>query len=173
MPGAEGMGMPGMMPGMPGAEEEKDPLEELEDEVEKFVIDKVKKKLRKKLREEVAEKAVSEPELGASTNENINHQARSQKIAALVSGTSALLRVARSDVELLDKLAMLSNSLGIEVSRDLYRAALRVGSTEGHPSLDKYLSRSAEVLGRKPTTGEAKTLVRLGRILSLRKKTRF
>lgn len=170
MPGMPG-GMPGM-PGMPGAEE-KDPLEELEDEVEKFVVDKVKKKLRKKLREEVAEKAVSEPELGASTNENVNHQASDRRIAALVSGTSALLRIARSDVELLDGVARLSDDLGVEVSRDLYRAALRVGSTEGHPSLDRYLSRAAEVLGRKPTTGEAKTLVRLGRILSLRKKTRF
>jgi hypothetical protein len=177
MPGMEPMpapgGMPGM-PGMPGAEEkEKDPLEELEDEIEKFVIDKVKKKLRKKVRKEVAEKAVSEPELGASTNENINHQASDRRIAALVGGTSTLLRIARSDVELIDGLARLGDSLGVEVSRDLYRAALRVGSTEGHPSLDVYLSQSAKVLGRKPTTGEAKTLVRLGRILSLRKKTRF
>lgn len=164
------------MPGMPGApgEEDSDPMKDLEDEIEKYVLDKIKKKIKEKMESEEDEDQPSDEELATSTNENINHQAASTKIAAeLAAGTEALLRIARSDVELLDGLARLQQSHGLKVSRDLYRTALRVGSTDGHPSLDKYLAHCAGVLGRKPTTGEAKTLVRLGRILSLRKKTRF
>ena len=170
MPGLEappGEGAP------PGGEEPPPPMQELTDKLKKHILDKV----RKDLEDEMAEKAEddaqpSDEELATSTNENINHQAAG-KVAALVQGTAVLLRIARSDVELLDGVARLKKSHGIKVSRDLYRTALRVGSTDGHPSLEKYLSRCAEVLGRKPQTGEAETLKRLGRILSLRKKTRF
>jgi hypothetical protein len=161
---------PGGMPGMPGAPgaEEKDPLEDLEGELEKWLLDKVKKKIQDKMKDEVAEDAASEPELATSTNENINHQA-----SEIVSGAKALLRIARSDAELIDGLARLNQSHGVKISRDIYRTALRVGSTDGQPSLEEFLRRCAGTLGRKPTLGEAKTLVRLGRILSIRKQTRF
>jgi hypothetical protein len=165
-----GGGMPGM-PGDPGGGEDADPMKDLEDAVEKYVLDKIKKKLRDKMQGDEGDKDEPSPaELETSTNENINHQAAMAKLAA---GTEALLCIARSDVELIDGIARLKQTHDFQVSRDLYRTALRVGSTDGHPSLDKYLARCAEVLGRKPQTGEAKTLVRLGRILSLRKQTRF
>lgn len=163
--GPPGGGLPGM-PGAPGAEE-KDPMEELEGDLKKYLLDKIKRELKKQMTEEVSEDAASDPQLATSTNENINKQAQ------LAAGTDALLRIARSDIELLDGLARLKASHGIKVSRDLYRTVLRVGSTDGHESLEKYLQRCAAVLTRQPTVGEAKTLVRLGRILSLRKKTRF
>ena len=163
MPGEEG-------PPGEGGGEDKDPMDELTDKVEKYVLNEVQKRLKKKLLKDDEKDGSSDEELATSTNENINHQATVTKLA---SGTEALLRVARSDVELLDGVARLEQSHGLKVSRDLYRTALRVGSTDGHPSLEKYLSHCAEVLGHQPTTGEAKTLVRLGRILSLRKKTRF
>ena len=165
-PGGAPMDPGGGMPGMPGAEPEKDPMEEMEDALEKYVLDKVQKRLEKKMQEEVAEDATSDPDLATSTNENINHQ------ASLVAGARAVVRTARSDVALLDGLARLNESHGVKISRDIYRTALRVGSTDGHPSLEGYLQRCAGLLDRTPTLGEAKTLVRLGRILSLRKKTR-
>jgi uncharacterized OB-fold protein len=170
MPGAAPGGAP---EGAPPAPEEKDPLEELEEKLEKTVLDRVKKRIEKKLRQEDDDAEGSSSELETSTNENINHQAALRRRAALINGADALVRIARSDVELLDGLARLNQSHGVRISRDLYRAVLRVGSTDGQPSLEKYLSLCAGVLGRKPTTGEAKTMVRLGRILSLRKKTRF
>jgi len=169
MPEMPPMGAPGEG-GAPGGEE-ADPMKDLEDEIEKYVLDKIKKKIRDKMVSEEDEDQVSEEELATSSNENINHQAA--KVAALTNGTKTLLRIARSDVELLDGMARLQQSHGIKVSRELYRTALRVGSTDGHPSLEKYLVQCAEVLGHNPNTGESKTLVRLGRILSMRKKTRF
>lgn len=162
--------MPGAPPGGAPPAEEKDPLEEIEDKLEKVLLDRVKKRIEKKLRQDDAEEDQkgSAPELATSSNENINHQASLQRQAALASGAAALVRIARSDVELLDGLARLNLSHGIKISRDLYRAVLRIGSTDGYPSLEKYLQHCVEVLGRQPTTGEAKTMVRLGRILSLR-----
>lgn len=172
MPDAEGAPeMPGMAP--PGGEEEPDAMKDLEDKVEKAILDRVRKRLEEKLVSEEEEDQPSDEELATSTNENINHQASRKIVAALADGTETLLRVARSDVELIDGVARLEMSHGLKVSRDVYRSVLRVGSTDGHPTLEKYLARCVEVLGRKPQTGEAKTLVRLGRILSLRKKTRF
>jgi len=167
-PGGDPMAPPGDPMAPPGAPPEKDPMEELEEEIEKYVLDKIKKKLKKKMKEDVSEEAASSPaELETSSNENINRQAN------FVHGVNAIVRIARSDVELLDGLARLNESHGIKISRDMYRTALRVGSTDGHKSLEEYLGQCAEVLTRKPTVGEAKTLVRLGRILSLRKKARF
>jgi len=163
---------PGGDPMAPPGGEEKDPLEDLEGEIEKYVLNKIKKKLQDKMTEEVSEDAASDPELATSSNENINHQAN-KKYAGLVNGTQALLRIARTDIELLDGIARLESSYGVKVSRDLYRTALKVGSTDEHESLEKYLRRCAAVLTRQPNVGEAKTLVRLGRILSLRKKSRF
>jgi hypothetical protein len=163
--------MPGMDPGM-GDGGEEDPMKDLETEVEKLILDKVKKSIKDKLKGKDEDKPASDGQLATSSNDNIMHQANVKK-AALVKGTETLLRIARSDVELLDGLARLASSHGLDVSKELYRTALRVGSTEDQSNLEGYLRRCAKVLNRKPNTGEAKTLVRLGRILSLRKKTRF
>jgi len=167
-PGGAPAPVPGALPGAAPGGEKKDPMEELEGELEKWVLDKVRKKIRDKMEKELAEDSASPPELATSSNENINHQA-----GEIVSGAKALIRIARSDAELIDGLARLNQSHGVKISRDIYRAALRVGSTDGQSSLEGYLRRCAQVLNRKPNLGEAKTLVRLGRILSLRKKTRF
>jgi len=143
--------------------EKKDPIEALEDEIESYVLDKVKKRIKEKLKAEVHEEAASDGELDTSTGDSVIKQAANQ----MAHGTAVLLGVARSDVELVDGIARLASSLGIKVSRDLYRTALRVGPARSQESLDGYLSRCGEALGRQPTTGEAKTLVRLGRILSM------
>ena len=156
----------------PPAEEPKDPLSGLVDDVEKLVLDKAKKRIKEKLTEDVRDQA-SDGEMATSTGDSLVHQGR--KVAKLAEGADALIRIARSDVELLDGLARLEQSHGITVSKEVYRTALRAGSTDEHASFDKYLARCAEVLGRQPKDGEAETLVRLGRILSLskaRKRTR-
>lgn len=155
-----------------GGDEEKDPISELEDEVEKYVLDKVKKKIKDKLTGDARDQAGA-GELETSTGENLIHQGHVRRIATqLAAGTDALIRIASSDIELLDGVARLELSHGIKISREVYRTVLRVGSTDGHASVDSYLQHCAEVLNRQPTTGEATTLVRLGRILSMRKRAR-
>jgi hypothetical protein len=148
-----------------------DPMEALETELEDYVLNNVKKRIKEKLQRDVQEDAASDGELATSTGDNIIHQGskRSKRASEYRTSIATLVKVARSDVELLDSLARLNDHLGIKVSRETYVATLRVGSTARHDSLGSYLSACGKVLGRKPTPGEAKTLVRLGQILSLRK----
>ncbi len=151
--------------------EDADPLKELEDEVEKMLLDRVKKRIKQKID---GDRDTGSPgELATSTGDGIIHQGHRQghRIAKLAEGTGALIRIARSEIELLDGIARLEASFNIKTSRDLYRTVLRVGSTDGHASLEKYLARCAEVLNRQMQPGEAGALVRLGRLLSLWKRT--
>lgn len=147
------------------------PLEGLEKELEELVLNNVKKRIKEKLQKDVEQDAASDGELATSTNDNLQHQASAmeKRAAQYKAGVAALIRVARSDVELLDNLARLNERLGVKVSREIYLTTLRVGSTAGHSSFDSYLVACRKVLARTPTLGEAKTLVRLGQILSLRK----
>jgi hypothetical protein len=149
------------------AEEEADadPLSTLEDEVEKILLDRVKNRIKKKLEGD----SPAPGELATSTGDNIIHQGSA--LAKIAEATDVLVRIARSDIELVDSIARLDQSFGLKNSRDVYRTALRVGSTDSQTSPETYLARCAEVLDRQLTTGEAKTLVRLGRILSLWKRT--
>jgi hypothetical protein len=151
-------------------EKEVDPMDVLESEIEQQVLDNVKKRIKDRLKKEVQEKAVSDGELGTSTGNSIVHQGSlSKRATEYRASIGALVKVARSDVELLDNLARLNHQLGIKISRDMYLTSLRVGSTANYDTSGTYLAACSKVLGRKPTSGEAKTLVRLGQILSLRK----
>jgi len=147
------------------------PLEGIEKELEELVLNNVKKRIKEKLQKDVEQDAASDGELATSTNDNLQHQASlmEKRAAQYRTGVATLIRVSRSDVELIDNLARLNQRLGVKVSREVYLASLRVGSTAGHSSFDSYLMACQKVLARKPTLGEAKTLVRLGQILSLRK----
>lgn len=155
----------------PAPKAPSNPLEDLEGEVEKYLLDKVKKRIKDKLQQKVQEDAASSPgELATSTGNQIVHQGSMTKQAAEYrAGIATLVRIARCDTELIDSVARLNQQLGVKVSREIYVTSLRVGSTAGHDNLGSYLTVCSKVLGRKPTMGEAKTLVRLGQILSLRK----
>jgi hypothetical protein len=149
----------------PEDDAEKDPLSALEDEVTQILLDRVKKRIKKQIDGDEG----SPGELATSTGDGVIHQGR--RVAKLAEGTSALLRIARSDVELVDAVARLEASFGVQTSRDIYRTALRVGSTDSHKTLETYLARCAEVLDRRLTAREAGALTRLGRLLSLWKRT--
>lgn len=171
-PGADPFGAPG------GGEPEKDPMDQMVEDVQKLVLDRVKKKLQEKLEEkDKAKEDATEPspgELATSSNENINHQGSDEspmakKAKQWVSAVGTIVKTSKSDVEVINNLAQFNQTFGVKISRDIYRTALRVGSSAGYDNLEAYLSACRKVLGRQPTTGEAKTLVRLGQILSMRK----
>jgi len=151
--------------------EKIDPLDGIENELEQYVLNNLKKRIKEKLQKDVQEDAASPGELATSTGNGIIHQGSpmEKRAAQYQQGVATLIRVSSSNVELLDNVARLNVSFGVKVSKEVYRACLRVGSTADHDNLGGYLTACRHVLGRKPTLGEAKTLVRLGQILSLRK----
>jgi hypothetical protein len=166
-PGGMDMGMPGA-PGAPGGDQEKDPLDEIAKDLESFVLNKLKKSLRDKMKDKAQEDAMGgNGELGTSTGDDLVKQGAQKN--EYLSTIDTIFKLSSSDVEMVDWIARYHNDVGIKISRDIYRTALRAGSTEKHGNLEAYLVYCGRVLGRQPTTGEAKTLIRLGQILSLRK----
>ena len=177
MPGMPG-GDAGGMPGMPGEEPEKDPMDQMVEDVQKLVLDRVKKKLQEKFekKDDASDEAAegSSGDLATSTNENVNHQASDEKPISKrahhwAAAVGAIVNTSKSDVEVMNHLAHFNENFGVKISRELYLSALRVGSSAGYDNLETYLSACRKVLGRQINTGEAKTLVRLGQILSMRK----
>ena len=68
----------------------------------------------------------------------------------------------------MNKVALLNSDYGVDIPVPLYRAAVRLGSTTGYGSMGQFVRACQAALGRKPTTAEAKTLIRLGKLLPSR-----
>lgn len=150
----------------------KSPLDQAVDDTYEEVMKRVKKRVKDNLNPPPVPK--SESTGPAQTNDNLNKDATRQKLAALRyrAGLDALCKVATSDADLMDKVARFNASKQIEISTGLYRAALRVGGTHKHASLGRYIAACAAALGRRPTAGEKRTLVRLGSLLASRRARR-
>lgn len=177
--GGEGEAAP--TPAAPAAP--ANPLDDIEKELETTLLDRVKKKIKERMQGEEAAKV---PEDSTSTNENLNKQGhlaasegmgcnRSNKQATLrvyrVS-ISSLMRTASSDVEFVNAVAELNAATGINIPVPLYRAALKVGSTTSYPGVQEFVGACRVALGRMPTPAEARTLVRLGKLLTSRSQVR-
>ena len=142
-----------------------DPLKDLTDEVRKFVIDSVKKSLKEDLT-----KAKLSPALlpsSDSPNDTVVKQARSKK-ARYLAEMRGCVRTATCDRELVQKIARLNRKFAVFVPEILYRTALKIGSSQKHASLLSFLGKCEESLGRAPSMGEARTLVRFAKLLSIR-----
>ena len=142
--------------------ESDDPFKSLEDDVQKMVLDRVKKKLKDKLNP--ADPALNGELATTAPNDNIVKQ------AALVYDVSvrAIAKTASNDADCLNKVAKLNESMGIIIPLDIYRTALKVGSMGKSSRSDREVIETCRVvLGRMPSKTEAAALVRLGKILSL------
>jgi len=140
-------------------------LKELEDAASKEVV----RRLKKKLQDEINPPQPVDKTKESITDEELNRQAAAQRlwVGNVYRDTiQTITKMASSDVELINGVAQVNNSFGVEVPVELYRAALRVGSTTRHHDPRKYLRACGQVMGRTPTLGESRTLVRLGNLLA-------
>ena len=135
------------------------PLENLQDDVEKAVLDKVEKKIRDRLKDKVDP---NDTETSDWQNDTIVKEAHTNAVKAVI-------RTASSDAALLNGVAELDDAFGVSTSADLYRAALKVGASSSYPSLSLFLNACKRSLGRNPTPAEAKGILRLGKMLSVLK----
>ena len=144
------------------AEEPKEPaspFQDLEDEVTNSILDNV----RKRLRDKVSPPAKSIPESSASPNGTLVKQASSRMYTAALR---EIVRTSKQDVEVIDRVATLNQELGIFVPRSVYRVALQIEATSLSGGLDSFLLKCGKLLGRKPSSAEARTLIRLASLLS-------
>jgi hypothetical protein len=132
---------------------DKDPVDKLIDDTEKYVLDKADQKIREKLKG----KTETRPEnaLAHDTNESLVHTARYDGLV------NSLIMARYPVVEWIDHLANLEAREGLRVPAALYRAALLAT-----PSGTKYLQHCADLLGRDLTSEDQTHLVRIGRILN-------
>lgn len=144
-----------------GGEPAASPIQKLEDELTKHMLDRVKQRIREEMK---SKKDFPSPSETTSTNETIVKEASQVYQASL----NMLTHMSVSDVHLIDRVASLNRSLGIEVPRDVYLTSVRVGGAYRYASLQHYIGACRQVLGRDPTISEARTLVRLGKLISRR-----
>lgn len=157
------------------SEEKKDesPLDDAKEEVFKALVDDAKERALQEIRKKEQEEAMSEGELATSLNDTLT---RSSHVASDTyrAGLGALLRIARSDADLLDNVALFNRSLGIEVPLRLYRAVLRVGGTHHYPTQRDFLGACRKFLGMDPNEAfssfDRNSLLRLGQLLQLRSR---
>lgn len=152
--------------------EEADPIEQLQEEIEGVVLERVEEKLREKIRKEDLEQEVNapdpSPEDSVSVNDSIGKDGMLRVGATYKTALQALVLTSRSDADLMDRVASLNYRLGIDIPVAMYRTALQVGFPPKGTSAVAYLSICEKDLGRRLASSEKRTLVRLGTLLGLR-----
>jgi hypothetical protein len=142
-------------------EEKKPPLQELEDDVENYVLENVRTRIQDKLRKKNQDQAAT-GELATSTNDNVVKQARNK----YASEVDTLIKVARNDGDLMDRLAVLNESYGIDLDKDFYRAVLQTGSSAQYEKTATFIRACEKHMRRRVHEKEAQNLWCLGQILS-------
>ena len=138
------------------------PMKDVEDDVYNYVMDRVKTRVRNDLS---SQDAKADAKGTSSTNETLVKQAATAR-KAYKAGLGEITRTASSDAELIDRVAAFNSQVGIDIPVDVYRTILRVGHCDKYGSVDAFIRACGQTMGHKPSMGEAKTLVRLGTLLS-------
>lgn len=140
---------------------ESKPIDQLEDDVYKMVLDRVNQKVRDELSGFSKKPSTQEPQ--HSTGEDIIKQAAKAQIYQI--GLNAILKSAASDVHLMDSVARYNEHMGVKIPRAVYVAALQAGPLTKFSSAEQYAVACHDVLKRTPSLGELKSLMRLGNLL--------
>lgn len=148
-------------------EEKKSPLDELEDETESYILDNVRNRIQEKLKKKNQSEAAT-GELAVSSNDNIQKTAVLK--VAYERDVNVLLKIAKNDADFMNNLSIINRDYGINIDRNVYQAALQVGSTTNFVKSASYIQECERYMGRKVNRKEAHNLVCLGQILSMLEK---
>jgi len=148
-------------------------LGDFESEVQKMILNRIKGKIRQELgKKELKDELSPDPSPESSStalNDNvIKEAAEKRRKVGYNAALELLIRSSDTDADLINKVATFNNFVGLSIPRCIYRTALQVGTTDRYGSLEGYLHACAGSLGRKPTVSESMTLMRLGKLLSVR-----
>lgn len=158
----------------PAPEAPASPLEGIQDDLKKFILDNVQDQLKSELQKSKIQDQVI-PDSDAP-NDTVIKQARAAHRAGLKLAYSASLReiVASSSTStvLLRRIAKLNQEIGINVPFSVYNAMLKVGGRNSYPDLRQFLRAASAALGHKPTANEARTMIRLASLLEAHQNTR-
>jgi hypothetical protein len=99
-------------------------------------------------------------------NDNIIKERRVQLYQA---GLDSIVKTSSSDVALINGVASFNEQVGVHIPIPLYRIALKVGCSDDYENLQAFCTACTKALGRKPHIAEAKTILRLGKLLTRRR----
>jgi len=137
------------------------PFQGIEDAVYEALKVRVKERLERDLAQKAVEDSEPEPDGTMEPNDSIIKEGRAHS-----TSVKALVRVASSEVALVDGIASVDAAHGVKVARHLYRVALAAGVPTEHPSLDRYLFACKKAAGRDLSTAEIRVVVRVGTLLA-------
>ena len=140
-------------------DDEVSPVKELEDKIVARILEKARKRIENDLSDDVA--------VGGSSmepNDTLQREATARQ--EYLIGIDAICKTSSKPVVLIERIAQYNASKSVVLPVEIYRAALKVGSSTKYSSLKGFLSACASALGRNPKIEEAKALIRLGKLLS-------
>lgn len=142
----------------------QDGFEGIEDRVMQVVYDRIERRVKDELDKKPQ---ISPEESSAAPNDTLVKEAsRKASRNAYEASVKAMVRMASSNADLLNKVAVLDEQFGVKASVNVYRTVLATGPVSKYGSVEGFLKVCRDILGRNPTQSESRALVRLGHILS-------
>jgi hypothetical protein len=138
------------------------PFQDVEDALYENLKSRVRKRIEKELSQDTVEDEIESGSI-MEPNDNVIKEASRKRYASAVD---TVVRVAASPVALIDGVAQINSSFGVQVDRDLYRTALKAGNPLDYHSPERYLFACRKASGRKLSSAEVRVVVRLGNLLA-------
>jgi hypothetical protein len=165
----------------PAAPAQPSPFDDLQKELQTFLVDKIKNKLIEEFEFKLDKKKKdSELDMTKSSvheNDTVIREAKKtasqKKISKVVKNyTHALdvaIKVAKSDIDAIKNIAYVNENFGIELPSHLYKLACKLGSAKQYGSLDTFLIVADEYSKKPLKDNEKMILVKFAKLLSSKK----
>jgi hypothetical protein len=142
-------------------------FDELEDRILQTVMDRIERKVQDEVKKKEKAEEPTPEESSAHPNDNVQvaHAVRVARTAYAAS-VMTMIRTASSDADLMNKVAILDESFGVQAPVGVYRTALIVGPVSKYSSTESYLTACRDAMGHAFGLSEGRALLRLGRILN-------
>ena len=150
----------------PTGEPAKSPLEDAEEDLEKHLMNRVVQRMKDKMKDKVVDDAIG-GESSMAPNDTLIKEGSAGRMYKAALNT--IVWKTASDADLVNSLAEYHQNIGIDIPVDIYRASLVVGYHKKYSSVDSFWDACCRVLGRVPNHYEAKTILRISKLLTQRK----
>lgn len=155
------------------------PFDDLQKELQTFLVDKIKNKLIEEF-EFKMDKKKKDSELDmskSSVHENdtiireahtktANHKKVSKVVKEYNNALNVAIKVAKSDLDAVKNISYVNDKFGIKIPSHLYKLATKLGSANQYGSLDTFLIVADEYSNRPLKPNEKMILVRFAKLLS-------
>jgi len=159
------------------------PFDDLQKELQTYLVDKIKNKLMEEF-EFKLDKKKKDSELDmtkSSVHENdtiireantktANHKKVSKVVKQYNQALTVAIKVAKSELDAVKNISYVNDKFGIKIPSHLYKLATKLGSANQYGSLDTFLIVADEYSNRPLKPNEKMILVKFAKLLSTKNK---